>query len=282
VTRSFLQAEIINKIISIKKPVILDIGCFDGELLNELDKRIPEAELHGFDVNERLHEIFPKKKNFRLWIGNLGGVAGQFDLVTLSHAIMYIKDIQGLIGQIRRLLKPNGLLYIQTPDIRTSPFFIVLGDQYYYYTPAILENIYRHFGFEFSQYKSDWFPRELIGVGHLSAKSHVSYKKDEYIREALQYLRGVSDHLRHMKSKGRIGILGTTASAAFVDSVLRDRAAFFVDENKNRTGTALRLKEVLHPSQLGETDVVIIPFGSSAEEIRKRFAKEYKGHFVCL
>jgi len=60
-------ADFIAKQISLSEnnnECILDIGCFDGKLLIELNKRFPNATMHGFDVSAYIKEIFPKHERF--------------------------------------------------------------------------------------------------------------------------------------------------------------------------------------------------------------------------
>ncbi len=78
------------------------------------------------------------------------------------------------------------------------------------------------------------------------------------------------------------GMLGTTSAAAFVDSLLGSKIGFFVDENPERVGLMFHGKDVLHPSDLHDEDVIIIPYGDLSVQIRARLSEKYKGQFICL
>jgi len=96
-TRSALQARLLREKLHISNPAILDIGCFTGELLLELNSCFEAANLHGFDVSEDLFSHFPSNKNFHYWSGDLAVIDRKFDVIILSGSIMYIKEIQKLI-----------------------------------------------------------------------------------------------------------------------------------------------------------------------------------------
>lgn len=196
---------------------------------------------------------------------------------------MYVRDIPRLMKEIKRLIKPDGLLFVQTPDISKNPCYILMGDQYHYYTINILKNVSQHFGFEFSSLDTEWFPREIVGIAKpTSHNAHVGYIEDLQIYQCVEYLDRTATRLNEISSSSRIGVLGTTGSAAFVDSVLGERVAFFADENCNRVGSKFRNKEVLHPRSLNDSDLLIIPYGELGQRIKERLEKGYRGRFMPL
>ncbi len=283
VTRSLLQAELLRKVLQRRQPSILDIGCFDGRLVAELDRRLESAELHGFDVSEHFRSAFPRKKNFHFWSSRLENVQGKFDLICMSHSIEYITDITRLMKQVKRLIKPDGLLFVQTPDISKNPCSILLGDQFYYYTSNILKNILGYHGFEFSSIDNEWFPREMIGIARLAPhRNFGGYLEDLEIYRCAAYLDNAASNFREIMSRGRIGVLGTTVNAAFVNSVLGSRIDFIVDENEKKVGTVFCEKLVKHPRSLIDTDLLIMPYGETSRQMKQRFEQKYNGQFICI
>ncbi|MFB0566233.1 MAG: class I SAM-dependent methyltransferase [Candidatus Aminicenantaceae bacterium] len=283
VTRSFLQAELLCRFLHSDQPSILDIGCFDGALLLEFDRRLEIVDLHGFDINQHLRSIFPKKNNMHFWSSDLGDMENSFDLICMSHSIQYIKDLPDIMKHIKRLIKNDGLLFIQVPDISKNPFSILLGDQFYYFTPDVLKNILLPFGFELSLIENNWFPREIVGLATFTPKKiHNGYFEDSKIYSCVHYLEESTKRLRKLKTTARLGVLGTAVNAAFVDSVLGEKVVFFADENNYRVNSDFRNKEVLHPRCLDDSDLLIIPYGEASLSIKKRFENQYRGQFVCL
>ena len=117
----YLQSRILIDLLPKTAPKVLDIGCFDGSLLGELDKQLEEAYLCGFDVNDNMRDVFPKGSNFRFFVGDLASVEEQFDLIVMSHSMQYINDVSYLMQNLQRLLRPNGLVFVQTPDFSVKP-----------------------------------------------------------------------------------------------------------------------------------------------------------------
>ena len=61
--RTYYQAEIIYKMFRKKRKInVLDIGCFDGQLLLDMSKFFKNYNFYGSDINKQLKKFFPKKK----------------------------------------------------------------------------------------------------------------------------------------------------------------------------------------------------------------------------
>ena len=163
VTRSSLQAKILHeKLIINEKNNILDFGCFDGHLLIELDKILNNCEFWGYDINPHLQSLFPKKDNFHFILKNLRNLEVKFDLIILSHSVIYVPDFTELMVSIDQLLKQDGTLFIQIPDISINPFYSLMGDQTVIFTKVSLTNALANFGYELVSINNDYFPREAL------------------------------------------------------------------------------------------------------------------------
>lgn len=104
------------------RPVFLDIGCNKGFLL-------AAAIAHGWDVSgvELVPELtLPFKRRFPQYAGQIhssdfseaqGKMGdGMFDAVTAIDVIEHFEDPTREMGHIYRILKPGGILLLQTPD----------------------------------------------------------------------------------------------------------------------------------------------------------------------
>ncbi|MBV8899321.1 MAG: class I SAM-dependent methyltransferase [Verrucomicrobia bacterium] len=100
-------------------PVILDVGCSSGFLLQELRDHMPAAQLVGADYLSGV----VKKASAR----NPGIPFVQFDLrecplpgnsldgITALNVLEHIDDDQKALGHIHRILRPGGIAHIEVP-----------------------------------------------------------------------------------------------------------------------------------------------------------------------
>jgi SAM-dependent methyltransferase len=94
----------------------LDLGCGDGRLTSELDA----TELTAADVSpvalERAARRLPGARIVELEPDNaLPFDDGSFDLVLCTETIEHVRDVQLLLSEIRRVLRPGGTLALTTP-----------------------------------------------------------------------------------------------------------------------------------------------------------------------
>jgi len=283
VTRSFLQAKILaGNIVQHDLSKILDIGCFDGRLLLELDDLMVDAHFWGLDINPYLKALFPEKDNFHFLSSTLDELDASFDLIIMSHSILYIPDLSKLMVGITKLLKSEGILFIQIPDIRKNPFYALMGGQYYIFTENSLRNILQHYGLLVQKINNKYFSRELLFVAEKDKTSIAeAFVLDDTVEHTVEIVEDKRRKLLNISDSG-LSVLGTTVNAAYVDEVLQERIMFFLDENPEKIGTTFRGKKVLHPAQLNHNHHTILPYGVSGWMIEEKFKGLYKGSFTVV
>jgi 2-polyprenyl-3-methyl-5-hydroxy-6-metoxy-1,4-benzoquinol methylase len=98
---------------------LLDIGCGNGAFLHTAKEA--GWRVTGLDPDRKACEI-AGKSGLDIIYGGLGVLANaneQFDAITLSHVIEHVHDPQQTFRTIFRLLRPGGILYVQTPNIES-------------------------------------------------------------------------------------------------------------------------------------------------------------------
>lgn len=102
----------------------LDLGCANGFTGSTLKGRSDIAELHGLD---RLpHPLHPQYASFVTGDATRMPYAdGTFDFIVSFGVIDHISDLDAVLGEASRVLKPGGTLTfaIQTPRFRESTFW---------------------------------------------------------------------------------------------------------------------------------------------------------------
>jgi SAM-dependent methyltransferase len=94
----------------------LDLGCGDGRLATELDA----GELTAADVSavalDRARRRLPHARLVELEPdAPLPLEDGAFDLVLCAEVLEHVRDVQLLLSEIRRVLRPGGTLALTTP-----------------------------------------------------------------------------------------------------------------------------------------------------------------------
>ncbi len=120
-SRTERELEYFRKYYSIPKSTgnFLDIGC-------GLGRALVLASLLGFEVAGTEYDpdaiqfckgLLPNAKFVQGNLHEAKFLSGSFDFVLLYHVIEHVRDPHVLLAEIRRVLKPNGICFIGTPNI---------------------------------------------------------------------------------------------------------------------------------------------------------------------
>lgn len=107
-----------------KKCRILDVGCGSGSYLDSLCNT--GHELHGTEFSEEAAEI-SRKKGHIVHVGELQQLhleSNFFDVVRLNHVLEHVIDPVSTLCEIRRIIKIDGFVIIETPNTDCIDFSI--------------------------------------------------------------------------------------------------------------------------------------------------------------
>ena len=97
---------------------LLDIGCATGFLLDEAKKS--GWEVHGVELSRWCVDYAKDKMGLDIFCGSLKDARFKdafFDAVILKDVIEHLPDPKETLLEIKRILKPDGIICISTPDI---------------------------------------------------------------------------------------------------------------------------------------------------------------------
>jgi 2-polyprenyl-3-methyl-5-hydroxy-6-metoxy-1,4-benzoquinol methylase len=155
-----------------KKGKILDIGTAGGSFLNVAKKR--GWEVHGLEPNKWLCNWC--KKNYGIEISSKSLFeqkypSNYFDVVTLWDVLEHMPDPKKALKECNRILKPNGILVVNYPDIGSwisrfmgRKWVFLLSVHLYFFTRTTAKKMLKSAGFKPFLIKPHF---QKLGLGYL-------------------------------------------------------------------------------------------------------------------
>ncbi len=117
------ELELLHSLVNLDQhPQIIELGCGAAQLSRNLLARFPACEINALEVDERQHAknlAMPKDGLHFLQAGaqKIPFEAGRFDLALMLKSLHHIPlDLMDqALGEVWRVLKPGGLLYVLEP-----------------------------------------------------------------------------------------------------------------------------------------------------------------------
>lgn len=110
---------------------MLDVGCGKGEFLEEARNR--GWQVTGVEPSEGLCAHARSTYGLDVRHGTLGetrpAAPGSLDAVTLNHVLEHVERPEALLGAIRPLLKPDGILFVEVPN--SDSYLLRAADLYF-------------------------------------------------------------------------------------------------------------------------------------------------------
>lgn len=128
--------DILRNLILPKEAKFLDIGCTEGEatIRHANSTGIGKENIYGLDVNkDYLKSAQEKFKVFKVdfEMENFPFKNNYFDLIIADQVFEHLKNIENLIKEISRVLKPHGYFIVSTPNLGAlhNRFLLLFGKQ---------------------------------------------------------------------------------------------------------------------------------------------------------
>jgi 2-polyprenyl-3-methyl-5-hydroxy-6-metoxy-1,4-benzoquinol methylase len=109
---------------------VLDIGCGPGLYYGKMRNRRLNVEYHGIDLlPSMIVNHLGQQDGVPLSVADVQAIPygnDQFDVVMANHMLYHVEDVPQAISEIRRVLKPGGIMVAATNSINTMPELQVL------------------------------------------------------------------------------------------------------------------------------------------------------------
>jgi 2-polyprenyl-3-methyl-5-hydroxy-6-metoxy-1,4-benzoquinol methylase len=147
--RDYMKIEPVLVKLLPQKGSVLEVGCGSGEFLAFLKERAWEGM--GIEANEEYVRYAAEKYGIKI-IPSLFEEAElpneSFDVILMLHIIEHLANPRFALEKAARLLKPGGILVLETPRFDTIWFRIlrhrersILQDHLYYFTPKSISDM---------------------------------------------------------------------------------------------------------------------------------------------
>ena len=161
---------------------LLDIGCNLGFFLNVA--REEGFSVAGVELNRDCAEYARNTFHIEVFsdlVERVGLPSDGFDVVTLFDVLEHVPDIQTFLAEVGRILKPGGLLVVQSPNIRSvmatltkgNWVWLSLPDHIYHFSPRSLSRFIESHGFTIKKLRT-WEPAKDFADNLITAHISVS------------------------------------------------------------------------------------------------------------
>lgn len=276
-----MQIDLIESIKPIDSGMsILEIGCAEGFFLQSVERRSNnKIDLYGVELSEKY--IKQAKANlsdatiYEIPLENVDFQGLQFDFIVLRHVFEHLRSPVECLNKIKRILAPDGVLYIEVPDSQNtipsiSRFYH--HEHYLYFTPKILNHYLKACGF--NPLVCERFEGNPAGSGFCypvirsvsaSAKAATGVVLPGYAKKIYQESKARQDvYFEDLLSKIRqrltdasnknleIGIFGAGPHTMELLDILKPENINFVkifDNNLNKQGKSMRGIPIVKPEE---------------------------------
>lgn len=159
------------------KGKILDIGTAGGSFLHVAKKR--GWEVYGIEPNKWLCEWAKKNYELEIQSGTLFDHKFEdnyFDVITLWDVLEHVSDPKALLIEINRILKKEGILVVNYPDIGSlisklmgKRWVFLLSVHLFYFSPKTIKKILKLTNFEPFLIKKHF---QTLAFGYLVFRLH--------------------------------------------------------------------------------------------------------------
>lgn len=170
---------------------LLDIGCNIGFFIKAAQE--VGFEVTGVELNDGCAAYGRKKFNLDIYSKYLEDISFSdetFDVITLFDVLEHVPDMHSFLEEVRRILKYNGLLVLQSPNFnslmaeltKSKWHWLAPPDHLYHFTPETMIRFLLSHGFAIREIRT-WEP-----AGDFSNNLMAAYPMNGFVGRVLHRL----------------------------------------------------------------------------------------------
>jgi|SaaInlStandDraft_7_1057024.scaffolds.fasta_scaffold56445_1 2-polyprenyl-3-methyl-5-hydroxy-6-metoxy-1,4-benzoquinol methylase len=252
---------------------LLDVGTGNGAFLQAFSDQFSDWDLFGYDLNENFKNRVTNISGVRdFFCGELENIENRFDLISAIMVLEHIESPGAFLKKLKSLLKKDGVLLIQVPDLGQNIYDLVVFDHVSHFNRENVVTFSRKL-FEHVCLPENQIPKEItLLLSQSSGFSRELKIASEELSCGSVNFQGFENILEEIMSiDKKTAVFGTSPIGTFFGGLLGDNLAFFVDEDVSKIGKQHLNKKILHPNEVELNSTILLPFPpSQAMEIQKR------------
>lgn len=253
-------------------PNVLDYGCAKGALMRKTRMRVPGINVHLFDITEKYVDFW---KDFaqpcdwavhtlkKEWMGKI-------DVVVSIYTLEHIPDLQGVLNDVKGLLRDGGYFYFLVQDMYENCADLIVSDHVNHFSRTSLETWLGGAGFDEIDIDETVHTAAFVVSARLNKANPVGAAQPHPARgqEALAiagFWSGIKARIAGFEASLPTGtpmaIYGAGVYGNFIFSCLKspENLVCYLDKNKHLVGETLNGVPIVHPDDLPDhVDAVVI------------------------
>lgn len=115
-----------SKYLESENPSLLDVGCADATYFKNLSRKVKNLTCYGVENNAAIAEK-AQNNSLSVFLGTIDDVPSNlsFDLIIMNNLIEHVIDPLKELKAAKKLLKPSGKIFIETPNTDSWDFKIM-------------------------------------------------------------------------------------------------------------------------------------------------------------